>query len=328
MSKHNSKRQRVIELSKIGISKGNAARILVDEKYCKNFEAARSYIRYLTGAMGKASSKDPIEWNGHKKTVSSAKIFLFDIETSVIIAAIFRAGKQYIQPQHILKDWNLLCWSGKWLFQDKTVGAVVTPEEAVNGDDRRIVQSLWHVFNEADFLVAHNGKRFDVRRANSRFVYYGMPPPAPYILIDTLQASYKEFDHTFHKQDWIAKMLKLPEKFKTDFDLWKNCEKGDPDSLKFMFDYCGQDVHGLEEVYIKYRPWIRSHPNIAIFESGEKLRCRACGSDRLELAGSYLTPVNKYDAYRCQEEDCRSFTRSRFGMHPKDRRRLGGAVTR
>jgi transposase-like protein len=239
------------------------------------------------------------------------KILIFDIETLPLLAYIWGVWNQNIPPA--MMDDNvpskaIVTWSAKWLNDSAMMSDAMTPEEALIQDDRRIVRSLWELFDEADILIAHNGIRFDIPVANTRFLLHGLTPPSPYKVIDTLLVARKQFDLPHNKMDYIAGVLGIEHKILTTFDLWRDCMMGKQDSLNYMQEYNDKDVFILEEIYIKLRPWIKNHPNYNLFS--DKIGCcPTCGAeDTLEKNGKYQTTVNKYQSYRCSK--CGSFSRT------------------
>ena len=46
--------------------------------------------------------------------------------------------------------------------------------------DKQIVTQLWLLLDEADVVVAHNAKKFDIKKANMFFLKHGLPSPSPY----------------------------------------------------------------------------------------------------------------------------------------------------
>jgi hemin uptake protein HemP len=195
-------------------------------------------------------------------------------------------------------DWYILSWSAKWLYDDKVLSDVLTPKEAISRNDERVLQSVWKLLDEADIIIAHNGDRFDLRKIKARFLSHGIMPPMPYKTVDTLKVARKEFALTSNKQDYITKLLGVQEKLDTDFQLWVDCMNGDADALKRMEKYNRHDVIGLEQMYLKLRPYITGHPNIAIMM--EENVCSSCGSDSLNNVGKYYyTGSSKYDLYYC-----------------------------
>ncbi len=52
-------------------------------------------------------------------------------------------------------------------------------------------------------------------------------------------------------------------------------------------------------MYLELRPWIRSHPNMNIYAEATEPGCPNCGSFNIIDGGHYVTPANRYTAYRC-----------------------------
>ena len=86
------------------------------------------------------------------------KILIFDIETSPLSAYVWGRFKQFISLDQTISEWFMLSWSAKWLNNPNMMSDVLTPEEALREDDSRITKSMWHLFNEADIIIAHNGQ--------------------------------------------------------------------------------------------------------------------------------------------------------------------------
>lgn len=238
-----------------------------------------------------------------------AKVLLFDIETSPMITYNWNRKPSWLPEGMIMEDWFVINWAAKWLFDDEILTSVVTPKEARNRDDKRVVKELWDLLNEADVVIAHYGDMFDIKMMNGRFFKYGMNLPMPYKSIDTKKAAGKRMRLPALNLNYIARYMGLDEKHSTNFDLWVGCMEGNQEKLDEMDKYCQQDVKVLEDVYLKLRPFIQPHPNLGMYIETDSKTCPACGSTDLEKEGEYATTVNIYDAYRCQ--DCGSITRSR-----------------
>lgn len=261
----------------------------------------------------------PDKYANIKKT--RARVLILDLETTPIIGSFWRLFKVNIPINQIYTDSRLICWCAKWLYEPEQLGDVITVKEAKANhkpeklknmfalDDERIVRSLWEVMDEADIIIAHNAKQFDIKVANTMFLRYGMNPPSPYVIIDTLDIAKKTFRFPSNKLDYINRSLSLPEKIKTDFDLWLGCMEGDEKCINDMFIYCHNDVGILEEHYVIIRPWIKSHPNMGFYVNSNELICPTCGCTELNECGTYNTNVNEYIAFRCP--NCGAVGRSR-----------------
>jgi hypothetical protein len=239
-----------------------------------------------------------------------AKVLLLDTETAPLIVASWGIRKQHLNIDQILSDSHLICWAGKWLFETEVFGDCITSEEALAKDDKRICMSLWDAMDEADIIIAHNGRNFDIPVINSRFFVNKFPsPPSPYEIIDTLLSSRQAFRLSSHKLDFINRISGLTVKIKTDFQLWLDCMNGVPEKLLEMFTYCKNDTSILEETYMEMRQWIKAHPNMAFYVESDNLICPTCGCTEVEERGTYHTTVNEYVSYHCPK--CGSYGRSR-----------------
>jgi uncharacterized Zn-finger protein len=249
------------------------------------------------------------------------KVLLFDIETSPLQAYIFQKSvwKANVGSDQVISEWFMLCYSAKWLFDDKVISERLTGKEARDENDGRIVKGLWKLLDEADLVIAHNGDSFDVPNMNTRFIVHGLPPTSPYQTIDTMLVARKQFGFTHNSLNGLAKIFGFAPKLETDFDLWKRCVAGDDEALAYMQKYNIGDVEILEEVYMKLRPWIRSHPNLGLYVETDGAVCPNCGSEEIEWTDKfYYTQTGKYATFRCK---CGAFGRSRFTALSKSARK-------
>jgi len=238
---------------------------------------------------------------------------LFDIETSLMKVYVWGLYKQRISHTNIIDDWYVLSWSAKWLYDDNVMSAIVTPEEAVKRDDKRVLMEMHKLLEEAEIVIAHNGDRFDLRKLNWRFINNDIKPPTPFKSIDTLKVARREFASPSHKLDFLTKNFDLHTKLSTDFQLWVDCMNGDQGRLDEMLRYNRQDVVALEDVYLKIRPYIKNHPNLGVIMDMDV--CPSCGCEHLEETDAiYVTSANKFLVYRCL--GCKSpFIRSKKNIN-------------
>lgn len=230
------------------------------------------------------------------------KILIFDIETAPLKAYVWERWNQNIGTTQLISEWFMLTWSAKWLYDNTIYSDTITPDEVVNEDDSRICKSIWKLLNEADIVVAHYGDKFDIPILNGRFAVHGLKPTTPFQSIDTKKVAAKKFKFSSNKLEELAKIFKIPiNKLDTDFTLWRGCMEGNPESLKYMQKYNDQDILVLEELYLKIRPWINSHPNVGLYMESDTPVCSNCGSSNLtDTHKHYRTSVGKYRVYQCE----------------------------
>ena len=256
-------------------------------------------------------------------------ILLYDIETAPALCWMWTAYNANVVA--IEQDWYLLCFAYRWLGNGGTGFVAITDNPTFtpdSSDDQNVAEALAVLFDRADITVAHNGDRFDTRKANAAFSRNQLIPPSPYQTIDTLKESRRYFGHYKHNLDDLGRVYELGEKTRhTGFDLWRKCMAGDPDSWATMEDYNRQDVELLERLYLEIRPWIgtpgkKAHPNLGHWFKGERV-CTNCGSDRLIPASTpHRGSVSEWEAWRCL--DCGHNSRARVR---KTQRGTGGVKT-
>jgi len=255
--------------------------------------------------------------NGGKR---KAKILTFDVETSPNIGAFWSPWKTNINSSQIIRPWHLLTWSAKWLGGKEILHGRLSGELAYDGNDYPIALSLRNLIDEADIVIAHNGKKFDIKRLNTRLLVNNIPQPSPYRVIDTLQAVKKQFAFTYNNLDYLVKALGLSDgKIETDMSLWLDAMHGDDEALEEMDTYCQNDVLILEELYLHIRGWIPGHPNIGIYTDDNKPVCHVCGSKNIVKSdGFHVTQVGRYETYRCK--DCGAYSKVRHTSVDKSKR--------
>ena len=254
--------------------------------------------------------------------VKAPKILLLDIETSLMRFYAWSCGKTYLRPDQIETDWHMLGWAVKWLFETEIHSDILTPEEGVNHDDERITSSLWQYLDEADIVVAHNALGFDIPKIMARVISHRQLPPSPFEVIDTLLGARKIARFSSNKQDELAKSFGLRRKVEHEgYNLWVKCFNGEPEALLTMEKYNRGDTIGLEDLYLFLRPYLKNHPNLALYMDNVTDTCYKCGSADLSWPKDkfYYTTVNKFPVYQCN--NCGGFGRGRHSAMSKDERK-------
>ncbi len=261
--------------------------------------------QYKCSSCGKYSTPQPT----YTAPKDKPKVLLFDLETSHIEGKTFGVWNQNIRQQHIIKDWYLLCWAGKWLWEDTTFSYTCTPEESLKRDDERIFAQLKTAFDDADVIMAYNGVKFDIPRANQKFAKYKMGKPTPYLKIDPIITARHHFKFLHNSMDYVAEQFGLDRKIHTSEQLWFDCENGDQKALDKMTKYCEGDINVMEDVYHKLAPYMTNHPNFSLYIKDDGVqRCPICLSENLIPEKKfYTTRLSKFPTIKCNK--CGSFHR-------------------
>jgi len=221
------------------------------------------------------------------------KVLLFDIETIPNMAYIW--GKFDQTAIAFEKEWELLCYAYKWYGQKKTYF-----HQKTGRDDGSLCKSLWKLLDKADLVIAHNAKKFDIKKTNARFIQHGLTPPSPYAIVDTLVEAKKYFKFTSNRLTDLGKNLGLGEKVETGgFQLWLDCMAGKQKAWNKMKKYNIQDINLLEAVYKVLKPWIVNHPNMSLLRG--KVNCPSCDSIYITKQGTKVTNKTVQQQYKCKD---------------------------
>ena len=248
------------------------------------------------------------------------RILILDIENAPMMSYHWGVWKQNVgQPMRIEGNRSyMMSIAMKWLGEDE-----IYYYETRTEDDSTLVAQTLTFLDEADFVIAHNGAKFDVPKINAYAIINGLQPPSPYRIIDTLQIARKNFAFERNTLEHLAIALGCTPKLKhqqfTGFELWKQCMIGNEAAWAEMKAYNIQDIGTLEEIYLKLRPWVKNHPNVAVHQEAEGHVCPSCGSVHVIRRGYQYSNVSKYQRYTCK--DCGAWSRTRYTELPKEARK-------
>lgn len=231
-------------------------------------------------------------------------VLLWDLETAPMITATFSLYPERIDHTHIIQDWFIISASWKLLGKSGVQSLCIKKE----GDDYELVKKLREVILGADLLVHQNGDRFDVKKLNARLIYHKLPPLPQIPTCDTLKEIKKIAGMSSNRLDYLGHYLIGQRKMETERGLWLRAMKGDKTALKKMVAYCNQDVLLLESVYMRLRPYMKTHAHIGVLRGHDRdVSCRKCGGTHMNKRGLMVTASgHKQQRYQCL--DCGSWS--------------------
>lgn len=212
----------------------------------------------------------------------SVKTVLFDVETTPLIVHTWGLWGHNVPASNIIQDRQILCVAWKTLGERRVGGACRSG--AVT--ERAVIEQFREAIDDADILVGHNVDGFDVKHVNAKIIEYGLPPMPKLHTVDTLKEVRKVAKFSSNRLDFLGDKLVGQRKQPTDMQLWKDCMDGDEAALARMFRYCKNDVTVLEALYLKLRPYMRNHPNVA--DNGS-MNCPRCNGELARLRKAYRT---------------------------------------
>jgi len=231
------------------------------------------------------------------------KILILDVELSPIIAHVWALFDQNVGLNQIQKDWHLLSWAAKWHGETKIHYADQSKAKTIE-DDKEILISLRELIDQADIIIGHNVKRFDLKKINARMIRHGIKPFNEATILDTLTMAKSQFAFTSNKLEYIAKYLGVGEKSKhSEFnghELWVECLRGNRKAWRTLKEYNINDVLITERVYEKLRPYCQTYNTGVYLSDGEAVTCD-CGSTKFHSNGYRRNRTGSYLRLRCIE---------------------------
>jgi len=185
----------------------------------------------------------------------------------VYIYDLFVPGKR-INKDLILQNSFVINWAAAWLDEEwkikgRILSEVLTPKEAVKQNDARILETLFYMMDEADYICGHNSNNFDLKKLKWRFLKHGWGYPHEAKKLD----SYRMSGDTKPASRGLEHLsVEFGGKRKMGLDIFEwieIVEKGTPKLLRKADKYCRGDVRegvGVLRTYAK-----------ALEQSGRKL---------------------------------------------------------
>lgn len=251
-----------------------------------------------------------------KPPKSGPKVLVFDIETAPIKAFVWGLWDNNVALNQIDRDWHVLSWSAKWLGDPESKVMYQDQSNKKNiENDKVLLKDIWSLLDEADIVITQNGKKFDSKKLNARFVINNFGPPSPYRHIDTLVIAKRNFAFTSNKLEYMTDKLctkykKLKTKKFQGFYLWTACLENNQEAWKEMKLYNTHDVLALEELYTILMPWDNSI-NFSVYNEDVGNVCH-CGSTELRNKGYAYTASGKYSRFMCKK--CGSYFRNKKNL--------------
>lgn len=216
---------------------------------------------------GSATNSAEIFYAGQKFIGGEPRVLYLDYETTPEAILCF-GGIYEVNAIKMLKNTHVASVAWRWGHEEKThvkswrhFKGYKRPKdiwEALRDmDDAPLMRFVRTLVDPADIIIAQNGDRFDVPIMHTRFLQHGIPPPRPYMTIDTLKIFKKYFKFDSNKQGWVSEQFGTVPKLATHGEkTWTGFIMGDPKECKIMEEYNKVDVEGLYANFHLVLPWV------------------------------------------------------------------------
>lgn len=189
------------------------------------------------------------------------RILVFDIETAPMRADVWGLFDQNIGLNQVIDDWFVLSYSAKWLDDPPSKMLYMDQSKVRNiRNDKKLLTGIRDLLDQADIVVTQNGIKFDSKKLNAQFEFWGIQAPSSYRHHDLLRISKKYFNLPSYKLEYMSnkfnkKYKKLKHKRFPGHDLWRECMKKNQKAWKEMKRYNIHDVLATEELYNRFKKW-------------------------------------------------------------------------
>src|SRR6266540_1062461 len=213
------------------------------------------------------------------------RIVCFDIETLPNLIEGLKVWHQIsdYEGRTLKADINsVICFGYKFLGEKtKIINAWDFPEWRKNvNDDSSLLKKIREILLAADAVVTQNGKKFDWKFLQTRFLINKMKPLPKTPHIDTCQLAKSNTLLFSNRLSNLAERFTDNRKMESGgWPLWVNVWHRDPLSMARMAKYCIQDVNATEAVFNEMRPFANNIPNFNFYKADDDRGvCPSCGS--------------------------------------------------
>lgn len=233
------------------------------------------------------------------------KILFYDIETTPLLAYIWRPGKQFVGHKQLHKDvnmHNIICITYCW-NDGKKAKALVWDHETK--DCSKIVAEFDELVKQADITIGKNSDRFDVKHINTQRMLHNLQPfPEWSDTKDDLEKQMRKyFALPSQSLDYISAQLGYGGKIRMEFQDWidimEDTKGRGKKALKKMVKYGLKDIVDTRAVWSRLEKYFKPRFNMAT-HLGDVV-CVHCGSKNIYESYVRVAGKSKYQIYRCKD---------------------------
>lgn len=155
--------------------------------------------------------------------IRAPSLLVYDIETCLLRAKLFRPGKQVIRSSQLEQGYfyytHIMCITYRWAHENET--RILTWGENEE-DEMEMMRAFDTIIKQADVVIGKNSNRFDNKHINTQRLLYqfeGMPDWTKYT--DDLQVQMKKYlALPSYGLDYYATLLGLGGKNKMEYGDW------------------------------------------------------------------------------------------------------------
>lgn len=284
---------------------------------------------------------------------SGLKILILDIECSKYLTKIYDRTPNFVSHDNFLHDsFHLFGISWKWLGDKESQGFYAQDTKAFKEfsklkkglnkvmktfikedkpaylnkesigllnkfNDIEIYEKAWLLINEADIVVGHNFKAFDMQVLNDGFMKHHIALPKQPKIDDSFYMSKNNKRGLCHKLDYVSqRFFKTGKLNEINNDVHNAAMDGCPIALGIMKRYGNGDIDLTEDYFIRAVPYSKVIPKNILSPDDT---CPVCAK-KLNIV-SYITVAGIKKIFKYFRCDCGSLLRDQGTLKDKDVRK-------
>ena len=218
------------------------------------------------------------------------KELIFDVEITPTLGYFWATGGLWqTNILEVVQDSQMLSFAYKWRGESKIhkVGQCDLPGYVAGKlDDRKLVEELIKLFNEADVIIGQNSDQFDIKYTNTRAAMLGIKAPSLSKTLDTKKIAKLYFNFPSNSLNFLSQKLGSTGKMHHDgfMTMYKGCLAGEDKYWNMLKKYNGKDIEETEFVLDKMLPW----HNRAKVHWETKKTCPSCNGTNTQSRGTQL----------------------------------------
>lgn len=214
------------------------------------------------------------------------RIYL-DAETGPLIVTSWGVGRKInLSYENIVQERQILCLCWKVEGENK-----VNSLQWSKRSDKKMLIEFEKAIRDADELVGHNIKAFDMPWIRARMAFHDLVIAPDYKVVDTLTMARRNFRFVSNRLDYLGQFLGFGGKEETGgYGLWKEIVlNNSEEALRKMVKYCCADVRLVEQVYNRLSKHVPAQTHLGVMEGKEKWSCPRCASTNVRVNKTRVT---------------------------------------
>lgn len=193
---------------------------------------------------------------------------------------------------------EVITYGAKWLGEDKVIVKDLRDFKLYKTEpwnSAALLNDLADLIDSADMLVTFFGTGFDLPMIKAMMTKNGrFLRPVPHVDLYYVN----KFHHKIGRGSLDAALTFFEmneQKMHLAPLVWLKAMRGNKEAMDLIKSRCESDVRATEELYLKLRPLVRTHPRLTLGV------CRNCGSNNVTRQGTKITSAGvKHQQIKCQ----------------------------